>query len=65
MTLKFHPEPGTILICDYTTGFRAPMGCEPAPIGAGCEISVAYRRALADDLVLQPKRLHARMSWGE
>jgi mRNA interferase MazF len=24
MPLKFHPEPGTILICDYTTGFIAP-----------------------------------------
>ena len=22
--LKFHPEPGTILICDYSTGFRLP-----------------------------------------
>ena len=24
MPLKFHPDPGTILICDYSSGFVAP-----------------------------------------
>ncbi|WP_082445900.1 type II toxin-antitoxin system PemK/MazF family toxin [Sphingomonas sp. Leaf20] len=24
MPLPYHPRPGTIVICDYTTGFRAP-----------------------------------------
>lgn len=24
MTLPYHPRPGTIVICDYSTGFREP-----------------------------------------
>lgn len=24
MTIKYHPEPGTIIICDFTTGFTPP-----------------------------------------
>lgn len=24
MALSFHPKPGTILVCDYDTGFRPP-----------------------------------------
>jgi mRNA interferase MazF len=30
--LKFHPEPGTILICDYSTGFRLPEMVKRRPV---------------------------------
>ena len=30
--LKFHPRPGTILICDYTTGFRKPEMVKRRPV---------------------------------
>jgi len=32
MALKFHPEPGTILICDYSTGFRPPEMVKRRPV---------------------------------
>ena len=32
MALKFHPEPGTILICDYSTGFRPPEMVKLRPV---------------------------------
>jgi uncharacterized protein YifN (PemK superfamily) len=30
--LKFHPEPGTILICDYSTGFKKPEMVKKRPV---------------------------------
>ncbi|WP_183260414.1 type II toxin-antitoxin system PemK/MazF family toxin [Bradyrhizobium sp. CIR48] len=30
--LKFHPEPGTVVICDYTTGFRKPEMVKRRPV---------------------------------
>lgn len=32
MPLKFHPEPGTILICDYNSGFVAPEMTKRRPV---------------------------------
>lgn len=31
MGLKFHPAPGSIVICDYSTGFRAPEMVKKRP----------------------------------
>jgi mRNA interferase MazF len=30
--LKYHPEPGTILICDYSTGFKKPEMVKKRPV---------------------------------
>ena len=32
MGLKFHPKPGTILICDYSTGFIPPEMIKRRPV---------------------------------
>jgi uncharacterized protein YifN (PemK superfamily) len=32
MSLKFHPNPGTILICDYSTGFIIPEMVKRRPV---------------------------------
>jgi mRNA interferase MazF len=32
MPLSFHPSPGTLLVCDYTTGFRAPEMVKRRPV---------------------------------
>ena len=32
MPLLFHPEPGTILICDFSTGFRPPEMVKVRPV---------------------------------
>lgn len=32
MTLKFHPNPGTVLICDYQTGFLKPEMVKRRPV---------------------------------
>lgn len=32
MALKFHPEPGTILICDFSTGFQPPEMVKRRPV---------------------------------
>ncbi|WP_210210156.1 type II toxin-antitoxin system PemK/MazF family toxin [Rhodopseudomonas palustris] len=46
MTLKFHPEPGTILICDYSTGFKAPEMVKKRPV-----VTVSPRLKRRDGLV--------------
>ena len=32
MALKFHPKPGTILVCDFRQGFRAPEMIKRRPV---------------------------------
>ena len=32
MPLSFHPNPGTVLICDYETGFKAPEMVKRRPV---------------------------------
>ncbi|MBM3084813.1 type II toxin-antitoxin system PemK/MazF family toxin [Chelatococcus daeguensis] len=32
MPLKFHPEPGTVLICDFDSGFREPEMVKRRPV---------------------------------
>jgi mRNA interferase MazF len=32
MPLTFHPKPGTIVICDYSTGFRPPEMVKVRPV---------------------------------
>ena len=32
MPLSFHPDPGTIVICDFTTGFRPPEMVKLRPV---------------------------------
>ena len=32
MALKFHPNAGAILHCDYSTGFRSPEMIKPRPV---------------------------------
>jgi len=32
MALTFHPEPGTILMCDFSTGFKAPEMVKKRPV---------------------------------
>lgn len=32
MAINFHPEPGTILMCDFTTGFKEPEMVKTRPI---------------------------------
>jgi mRNA interferase MazF len=46
MTLKFHPEPGTILICDYTTGFREPEMVKRRPV-----VTISPRLKRRDGLI--------------
>ena len=42
MALNFHPEPGMVLICDFTTGFRVPEIVKRRPVVV---ISPRRRRA--------------------
>jgi mRNA interferase MazF len=44
--LKFHPEPGTILICDYSTGFRLPEMVKKRPV-----VTISPRLKRRDGLV--------------
>jgi hypothetical protein len=44
--LKFHPEPGTILIRDYTTGFREPEMVKRRPI-----VTISPRLKRRDGLI--------------
>jgi mRNA interferase MazF len=46
MTLKFHPEPGTILIRDYTTGFREPEMVKRRPV-----VTISPRLKRRDGLI--------------
>ena len=32
MPLKFHPKPGTLLICDFNTGFKPPEMIKKRPV---------------------------------
>ncbi|MES1947443.1 hypothetical protein C84B14_08842 [Salinisphaera sp. C84B14] len=32
MTLMFHPDQGTVLICDFSTGFKAPEMVKKRPV---------------------------------
>ncbi|ORJ55874.1 type II toxin-antitoxin system PemK/MazF family toxin [Geothermobacter hydrogeniphilus] len=32
MALKFHPKPGTVLICDFTAGFKMPEMIKRRPV---------------------------------
>ncbi|WP_408967387.1 type II toxin-antitoxin system PemK/MazF family toxin [Oryzomonas sp.] len=32
MPLTFHPQPGTVLICDFSTGFKAPEIIKRRPV---------------------------------
>ena len=32
MPLSFHPSPGTVVICDFATGFRAPEMVKVRPV---------------------------------
>lgn len=32
MSLNFHPKPGAVLICDFTTGFKKPEMIKKRPI---------------------------------
>ncbi len=32
MPLNFHPKPGTVLICDYDTGFKTPEMVKRRPV---------------------------------
>ncbi len=32
MNLKFHPKPGMVLICDFSTGFQAPEMIKKRPV---------------------------------
>ena len=41
MPLRFHPKPGTVLICDYRTGFRSPEMVKRRPVVV---ISPRFRR---------------------
>ena len=44
--LKFHPEPGTILICDYSTGFRLPEMVKKRPV-----VTISPRLKRRDGLI--------------
>src|SRR6267378_4020448 len=44
--LKFHPEPGTILICDYSNGFRLPEMVKRRPV-----ITISPRLKRRDGLI--------------
>ena len=44
--LKFHPEPGTILICDYSTGFKKPEMIKRRPV-----LTISPRLKRRDGLV--------------
>jgi uncharacterized protein YifN (PemK superfamily) len=44
--LKFHPEPGTILICDYSTGFRVPEMVKKRPV-----VTISPRLKRRDGLI--------------
>ena len=46
MALKFHPEPGTILICDYRTGFKVPEMVKRRPV-----VTVSPRLKRRDGLI--------------
>lgn len=46
MPLKFHPEPGTILICDYSTGFRIPEMVKKRPV-----VTISPRLKRRDGLI--------------
>lgn len=46
MTLKFHPEPGTILVCDYTTGFILPEMVKRRPV-----VTISPRLKRRDGLI--------------
>ncbi len=32
MTINFHPKPGTVLICDFNTGFKPPEMVKKRPV---------------------------------
>jgi mRNA interferase MazF len=32
MAITFHPKPGTVLMCDFNTGFRAPEMVKKRPV---------------------------------
>ena len=32
MALKFHPQPGAVLLCDYATGFKVPEMVKIRPV---------------------------------
>lgn len=32
MALRFHPKPGTILMCDFDTGFQVPEMVKKRPV---------------------------------
>lgn len=44
--LKFHPEPGTILICDYSTGFTVPEMVKKRPV-----VTISPRLKRRDGLI--------------
>lgn len=46
MPLAFHPSPGTILICDFTTGFQPPEMVKKRPV-----VVISPRRRVSSGLV--------------
>jgi hypothetical protein len=47
MPLTFHPKPGTIVICDYSTGFRPPEMVKVA--AGGGDLPKAAQQSACDD----------------
>lgn len=49
MPLTFHPDPGTIVICDFSTGFRPPEMVKVRPV-----VVISPRRRVAQLVTVVP-----------
>lgn len=49
MSIAFHPHPGTILICDFDTGFQAPEMVKVRPV-----VVLSPRRRTSDLVTVVP-----------
>ncbi|SDA34652.1 type II toxin-antitoxin system PemK/MazF family toxin [Sphingomonas sp. NFR15] len=62
MPLPFHPKPGTIVVCDYSTGFR-----EPEMVKRRLAVTISPKLKRRNDLVtvvpLSTTAPHAEEPW--
>ena len=49
MAISFHPDPGTILICDFSTGFQPPEMVKIRPV-----VVISPRRRVGSALTVVP-----------
>lgn len=69
MPISFHPKPGTVLICDFSTGFQPPEMVKRRPVVV---VSPRYRRRTGLCLVVPfstavpqpPEAFHHRIAAG-